>query len=98
MDKEDLGRRAEPRAFRPVVNLGKCEGKQGCVEVCPYGVFEINKIKPEDYAALGFFGRLKSKAHKRIVAYAVNANLCQACGLCMVVCPEKAVTLVRREK
>ena len=85
---------ASPGAFRPVIDLKRCEGKQDCAKVCPYGVFEIGKIKAEDYAGLGFFGRLKSRAHGGIAAYAVRADLCQACGLCVVACPEKAIKLV----
>ena len=86
---------APPGQYQPVIDLKRCEGKQDCAEVCPYGVFEIGKIKPEDYAKLGFVGKLKSKAHGGIVAYAVNANLCQACGLCVVACPEKAIKLTK---
>ena len=28
----------------PVVNRARCEGKKDCVEVCPYGVFEVRRI------------------------------------------------------
>jgi 4Fe-4S ferredoxin len=28
-------------------------------------------------------------------AYAVNADACRACGLCVTACPEKAITLAR---
>jgi len=86
--------KAEPGLYRPEIDLKRCEGKQDCAEVCPYGVFEIAKINPKDYAGLGFFGKLKSRAHGGIVAYAVRGDLCQACGLCVVACPEKAITLV----
>ncbi|HEY4184287.1 MAG TPA: ferredoxin family protein [Polyangia bacterium] len=27
--------------MRPVVDRARCEGKRDCVEVCPYGVFEV---------------------------------------------------------
>jgi ferredoxin len=47
-----------------------------------------------DYAQLGFFARLKSSAHRRMTAYTPRADQCQACGLCVVACPEKAITLV----
>ncbi len=84
---------APPGAVQPVVNLSKCEGKKSCAEVCPYGVLAIGRIAPPDFAALGFFAKLKSKAHGGIVAHVVRGDLCQACGLCVVACPEKAIVL-----
>lgn len=47
-----------------------------------------------DFAGLSLFGKLKSLAHRRQTAYAVGAAKCQACGLCVVACPEDAITLV----
>ena len=32
----------------------------------------------------------------RQTAYAVGADACRACGLCVVACPEDAIALVRR--
>jgi NAD-dependent dihydropyrimidine dehydrogenase PreA subunit len=86
--------RAEAGAYIPVVNHDACEGKRDCVEVCPYDVFEVRQIDDRDFSRLSFFGKLKSRAHGRLTAYTPQANLCQACGLCVVACPEKAITLV----
>jgi len=85
--------RAEPGALRPVVDHARCEGKRDCVRVCPYDVFEVRRIDDADFAALSFLGRLKSRAHRRMTAYAVRADACQACGLCVQACPEKAIKL-----
>jgi NAD-dependent dihydropyrimidine dehydrogenase PreA subunit len=87
--------RATPGAFRPVIDHSRCEGKRDCVEVCPYGVFEVRRIDDADFARLSLLGRLKSVAHRRQTAYTPHADACQACGLCVVVCPEKAIRLVR---
>ena len=88
--------RAAPGTYRPQIDRGKCEGKRDCVEVCPYDVFEVRRIDDGDFAALGFFAKMKSRAHKRQTAYTPKQDLCQSCGLCVVACPEKAITLVRR--
>jgi NAD-dependent dihydropyrimidine dehydrogenase PreA subunit len=85
--------RAAPGAREPVVNHAKCEGKGDCVEVCPYGVFEVGRITDADFAALSFLGKLKSRAHQRKTAYTPKHDACQACGLCVVACPEKAIEL-----
>jgi NAD-dependent dihydropyrimidine dehydrogenase PreA subunit len=58
-------------------------------------VFEVRRIDDGDFARLSILGRLKSLAHRRQTAYAPSADQCHACGLCVVACPEKAITLVR---
>ena len=89
--------RAEPGAYIPVVDRAGCEGKNDCVEVCPEDVFEVRRIDDVDFAKLGFFEKMKSRVHGRMTAYTPNAAACKACGLCVVACPEDAITLqVRR--
>lgn len=78
----------------PVVDRNRCEGKKDCVEVCPYGVFEVRRIDDDDFARLSFIGKLKSRAHQRQTAYTPKSDQCRACGLCVVACPEKAIRLV----
>jgi NAD-dependent dihydropyrimidine dehydrogenase PreA subunit len=86
--------RAAPGAYRPVVDHAKCEGKRDCVDVCPEDVFEVRRIDDADFEALGFFAKLKSRAHGRMTAYTPRADACEACGLCVVACPERAIRLV----
>jgi ferredoxin len=57
----------------------------------------VRRINDEDFFLLSFLGKLKSRAHGRLSAYTPQANLCQACGLCVVACPEKAITLVANQ-
>ena len=83
------------KPVRPFVDRSRCEGKHDCVDVCPYDVFEVRRIDDADFAQLGLLGKLKSLAHGRKSAYTPNADACQACGLCVSACPEKAITLVR---
>jgi NAD-dependent dihydropyrimidine dehydrogenase PreA subunit len=88
--------RAEPGQFIPVVDLARCEAKSDCTEVCPYDVFEVSRITDSDFNSLGLFGKLRNVAHGRKVAYPVRSDACHACGLCVVACPEAAITLVAR--
>jgi len=87
--------KAEPGVFIPIVNRARCEGKMDCVEVCPHEVFEVTRIKDEDYRALPWLARMKVAAHGRKTAYTPNAEKCTACDLCVVACPEKAIELVQ---
>ncbi len=88
--------KAEPAAFRPVIDHARCEGKRECLAVCPYDVFEVRKIDDADFKPLRLLAKLKVFAHRKQTAYAVRADACQACGLCVVACPEKAIRLVAR--
>lgn len=85
---------AERASYVPVVDRGRCEGKSDCVDVCPFSVFQVRPIDDVDYQALSFFGKLKSRAHGKKTAYTPGASACQACGLCVVSCPEEAILLV----
>ncbi len=86
-----------PGIFTPIVDFSRCEAKGPCVEVCPYDVFEIRKIEPSDYAALGILSKVKNRVHGSRIAYTPNAVQCRACGLCVEACPEHAVKLVRTD-
>ncbi|HUC05352.1 MAG TPA: 4Fe-4S dicluster domain-containing protein [Acidimicrobiales bacterium] len=88
--------RAEPGAWAPAVDLGRCEAKGDCTDVCPYDVFSVQRVSDEDFASLGLIGKVRSVAHGRKAAYTVRADACRACGLCVVACPERAITLVAR--
>jgi NAD-dependent dihydropyrimidine dehydrogenase PreA subunit len=87
--------RAPAGAFVPVVDRNKCEGKHDCVDVCPYGVFDVRRMDDADFVRLSLRGKLKSVMHGRKTAYTPKAEACQACGLCVVACPEKAIRLVK---
>ena len=63
------------------------------MRVCPYDVFEIRDLAPEDRAGLSLFGRLKAWAHGNRQAYVVRPADCHACQLCIAACPEKALRL-----
>jgi 4Fe-4S ferredoxin len=81
-------------SWTPVVDRTRCEAERDCVEVCPNDVFEIRRIEPVDFAALGLGTKVKVIAHRRLTAYTPNASACRACGLCVVACPKDAISLV----
>ncbi len=82
-------------SWLPIVDHGRCEAKHDCVEVCPHDVFAVRRIDREDYARLGLLEKVRVTAHRRQTAYAVRADECRACGMCVVACPEGAIELRR---
>lgn len=89
------GRRcAAPRGtWAPIVDHGRCEAKADCAVVCPNDVFEVRRIDRSDFEQLGLMGRLRVTVHGGRTAYTPRADQCAACGLCVVACPEHAITL-----
>ena len=85
----------EPGIFRPVIDRNRCEGRQDCVAVCPYQVFSIATVAPDQRRGLTLIGKLKGYAHKWRQSFALNAEACHACGLCVAACPEQAIRLSR---
>lgn len=80
-------------ASRPVIDHGRCEAKQACIAVCPSDVFEVRRLDQEDFDQLSVLGKLRASAHRRMTAYAVRADQCLECGVCVTACPEGAITL-----
>lgn len=85
--------RGEPGKVAPAVDRNRCEGKEDCVRVCPYDVFEVRELDAEDRASLSLFGKLKAWAHGNRQAYVVRPQDCHACQLCIEACPEDALRL-----
>jgi len=78
-----------------VVNRQRCEGGGACAEVCPNGVFELAHAPNDDSREAFFQAKLERHERDRRQAYAVRADQCQMCGLCVKVCPSAAIQLVR---
>jgi 4Fe-4S ferredoxin len=77
----------------PLIDPLRCEAKGPCVSICPYGVLAIQLVPPEQKAMLPLIARLKLFVHGGRQAYVLNEGACHGCGLCVQVCPEKAITL-----
>jgi 4Fe-4S ferredoxin len=73
--------------------MTRCEAETVCVQVCPNDVFEVRRIDDADYRGLTRLGRVRVLARGKKMAY-VTADLCRACGLCVVACPQDAISLV----
>ena len=78
----------------PVIDRNRCEAKAACVSICPYQVFEIHTLTTAERQELSVLGRLKVLVRGGKQAFAVRADVCRACGLCVRACPEQAITLV----
>ena len=77
----------------PVIDPNRCEAKGPCVPACPYDVLAILPLTAEEKASFSFLSRIKALVHGNKQAKAVNVDACRACGYCVEVCPEKAITL-----
>jgi 4Fe-4S ferredoxin len=87
--------RQEPGVFVPVVDRSRCEGKADCVRVCPTKVFTVGTLPKDLRHGLGFKGTVKGVVHRWQQALIVKPDGCEACGLCVNACPERAITLAR---
>jgi NAD-dependent dihydropyrimidine dehydrogenase PreA subunit len=92
----DAGCAQAPGAFIPVIDRNRCEGKGPCVSACPYGVLAIGQLPNAQRGSLNWIGRLKAWAHGGRQAFAIEPDSCRACGACVQVCPERAISLARR--
>lgn len=79
----------------PVVDTARCEGKEDCVRVCPYGVFEVRRLTDEERRSLSLLTRFKVMVHGGKQAFVVHGEQCHSCGLCVASCPEHAIRLAR---
>ena len=86
----------EPTGQVPVVDRNRCEAEDDCVQVCPYDVFEVRVLEPEQRAGVSWRGRLNLLVHRNRQAVVVRPDDCHACGLCVAACPERAIKLTPR--
>lgn len=85
----------EAGLLKPIIDQNRCEGKEDCVIVCPYNVFEFRKLTSQERGELSLTTRLKVFVHGGKQAFVVRGEECHSCGLCVTACPEKAIKLGR---
>ena len=88
--------RFDPGYMVPVIDPTRCEAKGPCVPICPYDVLAIRPVPGEQKAMLPLTARLKLFVHGGKQAFALDPDACRGCGLCVQVCPEKAIKLQKR--
>ena len=81
---------------RPVIDARRCEGKADCLRVCPYDVFEVRRLTPQENRALPLMAKIKVAVHGGKQGYVARPDQCHACGLCVAACPEHAIRLTRQ--
>jgi len=57
---DDPACKREAGELAPVINRNRCEGKDKCVWVCPYKVFEVRKLSYDDRCTLTLRSRFKA--------------------------------------
>jgi len=87
----------EPGVMLPVIDALRCEAKGPCVPICPYDVLALRVVTPAEKAALPLLARFKLFVHGGKQAFAIDPDACRGCGLCVQVCPEKAIKLKKRD-
>jgi 4Fe-4S ferredoxin len=89
--------KCQPEAGKvvPVIDRTRCEGKQDCVAVCPFDVFEMRHLTQEDTQSMGFFPRIKARLRGNWQAFVIRPEACHACNLCVLACPEQAIKLIQ---
>lgn len=65
----------------------KCKGCEICVVICAQGCLELNQSV---YNAKGF--------HPASFTYQGKRGACTGCGLCYMVCPDYAISAVKKLK
>jgi NAD-dependent dihydropyrimidine dehydrogenase PreA subunit len=87
-----------PKVVAPIIDAHKCEGAGDCADVCPCDVFEVRKLTKAELKAPPFVPWLMVLIHGGNQGFVTAPDVCQACGLSVAACPEKAIRLIRLEQ
>jgi len=79
-------------AFMPVIDRFRCEGERPRLPLQRVRDRQARRGRTREPSLIG---RMKATVHGNRQAFAVRAEQCQGCGLCVAACPEKAIKLAR---
>jgi len=83
----------EIEAIAPVIDRDRCVGDSGCVAVCPHQVLALKAVAAHDCDGLPASTRFLLSLNQGLQAAVVAPECCRACGLCLAVCSQHAITL-----
>jgi len=89
-DCSDIG------AVAPVIDRERCVGDASCVAVCPHQVLVLTPVAAQDCDGLPASTRFLLSLSQGLQAAVVAPERCRACGLCLAVCSQHAITLQAR--
>lgn len=77
----------------PVIDRERCVGDAGCVAICPHQVIALKPVAAQDCDGLPASTRFLLSLSQGLQAAVIAPECCRACGLCLAVCSEHAITL-----
>jgi 4Fe-4S ferredoxin len=81
--------------LKPRIDHTQCEGKGDCRRVCPEAVFAVRRVTRAEFGQRPLRTQVKLLIHGAKQVFAVSAERCKGCGLCVQACPEGAIALER---
>lgn len=76
----------------PTIDWNHCDGDRQCAIACPNNVIYIKKLDQDELSTLSLMGKIKTKIKGNSKAYIKNPDRCIACGKCVKVCHEHAIS------
>ena len=86
---------------RPVIDHDRCLpspfGKADCIEECSENIIELQKFDKTRKKNFSIGRKFLVFLHRGRQAFVISPENCVACGVCVQVCPKKAIKLKKWE-